>query len=210
MLTKRRLAFDAIHLEQNVMKENVGSQDQVLAAFGGFNLINFGDRCNVEVKPVILNIRRLKLFQKHLMLFFTGFSRIASNIAAEQVKNTLLKGKELKAIYDMVPQALDILNSKEDIAAFGKLLDEGWRIKRGLTNRISNSYIDEIYENALSAGALGGKLLGAGGGGFMLIFARPEAQEKIRQRLKRLLWVPFNFENLGSQVIFYSPNDLYR
>lgn len=205
MATKRQLALDSIRLEQQVMKENVGSQDQVLAAFGGFNLINFGGPNHIEVNPVTLKPQRLKLFQNHLMLFFTGFSRIASKVAVEQIKKTPHKKEELKALQQMVDEALKILKSNEDLSEFGKLMHEGWQIKKSLSNKISTPMVDGIYSTARRAGALGGKLLGAGGGGFMIIFARPETQQKIRERLKKLLYVPFQFENLGTQIIFYSP-----
>jgi D-glycero-alpha-D-manno-heptose-7-phosphate kinase len=207
MPTKRKLALDAIHLEQEVMKENVGSQDQALAAFGGFNLIEFGSTDHIQVRPITINQKRLRLFQDHLMLFFTGFSRTASDIAAEQVRATPHKKKELRLILEMVDKALEILNSNSNLSSFGKLLHESWKIKRGLSSRISNPLIDNIYSVAMRAGALGGKLLGAGGGGFMLIFAKPEAQTKIKEKLRKLLYVPFRFESLGSQIIFYSPGD---
>lgn len=207
MPTKRRLALDAVYLEQEIMKESVGSQDQVLAAFGGFNLIEFGGKDHIHVRPITISPQRLEFFQDHLMLFFTGFSRTASEIAAEQIKRIPDNKKELRTMLQMANSALEILNSNSNLVEFGKLLDESWKIKRSLSNKISTSLIDDIYSNSMRAGALGGKLLGAGGGGFMLIFAKPEVQVKIRQRLKKLLWVPFRFENLGSQIIFYSPGD---
>jgi D-glycero-alpha-D-manno-heptose-7-phosphate kinase len=208
MPTKRQLALEAIHLEQNVMKENVGSQDQVLAAFGGFNLIEFGGPDQVRVQPVTLSAERLRDFQDRMILFFTGFSRTASEIAAEQVRNTPNKKEELKSLHQMVGRALEILNSKRDLSEFGKLLHESWLIKRGLSDKITTPRIDEIYTAARDTGALGGKLLGAGGGGFMLIFAPPESHARIKERLKKLLCVPFRFEGLGSQIIFYSHYDL--
>ena len=207
MPTKRQLALDAIHLEQEIMKENVGSQDQALAAFGSFNLIEFGGKDHIKVSPITINSQRLENFQDHLMLFFTGFSRIASEIAAEQVRETPYKKKELKAMLEMVNAALEILNSNSDLSKFGKLLHESWQIKRGLSDKISTPLINEIYSTAMRVGALGGKLLGAGGGGFMLIFAKPEVQPKIKEKFKNLLYVPFRFETLGSQIIFYSPSD---
>jgi len=205
MPTKKQLALDAIHLEQKVMKENVGSQDQALAAFGGLNLIEFGGNKHLQVQPITISSERLALFQSHLMLFFTGFSRIASKIAKEQIKKTPYKNKELKRIFEIVDDALQILNSHRDLSDFGRLLDESWQIKRNLSGKITTPIIDEIYSDAKRAGALGGKLLGAGGGGFILFFAKPDAHAKIREKLKRLLYVPFKFENLGSQIIFYSP-----
>ncbi|MFH0732102.1 MAG: kinase [Candidatus Omnitrophota bacterium] len=208
MPTKRQLALDAFHLEQHVLKENVGSQDQVLAAFGGFNLIEFGGPQHFHVRPVTVSPHRLVLLQKHLMLFFTGFTRKASEIAAEQIKNMPRKKKELKAMLQLLERALKVLNSDTDIAKFGKILHENWQIKRRLSAKISTPAIDEIYSTALRAGALGGKLLGAGGGGFMLLFAEPDAQPKIRKKLKDILYVPFRFENLGTQIIFNTPYEL--
>lgn len=207
MPTKRQLALDAIYLEQEAMKENVGSQDQVLAAFGGFNLIEFGGSDHIKVRPVTINPEKLEFFQDHLMLFFTGFSRTASEIAAEQIRKTPHKRKELKVMFEMVNSALKILNSNSSLLEFGRLLHENWRVKRSLSGKISTPLIDEIYSTAMRAGALGGKLLGAGGGGFMLIFAKPQVQPKIKEKLKKLLYVPFRLENLGSQIIFYSPGD---
>ena len=204
MPTKRKLALDAIYLEQEKMKEHVGSQDQAQAAFGGFNLIEFGGEDHINVKPVTISTDRLNFFQSHLMLFFTGLSRTASDIAEEQIKQTPNKKVELKAMHDMVSSALDVLNSKKDLDEFGKLLNENWKIKSSLSSKVSTPYIDNIYSSALSEGALGGKLLGAGGGGFMLIFAKPEIQPRIKDKLKGLLHVPFRFESLGSQIIFYS------
>ncbi len=205
MPTKEQLAREAIHIEQNLIKENVGCQDQTLAAYGGFNFIEFGGPNHLQVRLVTVGSERLKELQSHLMMFFTGFSRTASEIAAHQIKNTPNKVKELNEIYGLTTQALAVLKSG-NILDFGKLLDESWQLKRSLSEKISTPHIDEIYNAAKDAGALGGKLLGAGGGGFVLIFAAPELQPQIRQRLKNLLEIPFKFETLGSQIIFYQPN----
>ncbi|MFA5276316.1 MAG: kinase [Candidatus Omnitrophota bacterium] len=210
MVTKRQLAQEAIDLEQNIIKENVGSQDQVAVAFGGLNKIEFKSNNGFDVYPITINKERIDLFHKHLMLFFTGFSRNASDIASEQIKKTPLKKAELQALKEMVDRGVNILNSdSEDIRNFGKLLDEAWAIKRSLTEKISTNEIDNIYEVARKAGAVGGKLLGAGGGGFMLLLAEPELQPKIKEKLKNLVYVPFAFENLGTQVIMYSTQDFY-
>lgn len=206
MVTKRQLALDAIHVEQERIKENVGSQDQTAAAFGGFNKIEFGAPHKVNVLPIVLKKERMDEFQDHLMMFFTGFSRTASEVVAEQIKNTPKKFAELKVMHAMVDEAIDILNSDRNIDEFGKLLNETWNLKRGLTSQITNSAIDEIYEAGRSAGAIGGKLLGAGNGGFMLFFVKPENQQKVKDKLKNLLYVPFKFENSGSQVIYYAPH----
>ncbi|MCD6578904.1 kinase [bacterium] len=206
MVTKRQLALDAIHIEQNIIKENVGSQDQITAAFGGFNKIEFGSGQSIQVKPITFNAEKIQLLQEHLMLFFTGFARTASEIAGEQIKKTPEKKNELNKMLEMVGEAINILNGNgSDITDFGRLMHETWMIKRSLTNKITTPHIDKIYETALEAGALGGKLLGAGGGGFILFFVEPEFQPKVKEKLKKLLYVPFKFENLGSQIIYYAP-----
>ena len=205
MVTKRKLALDAIYVEQERLKENVGSQDQVAAAFGGFNKIEFGGPQEISVHPIILNSEKLNLFQDHLMFFFTGLSRNASDVAAEQIKNTHKKTAELEAMLKMTEEALKILNKNDSLDDFGKLLDENWKFKKSLSSQISTDYIDDIYNAGMEAGALGGKLLGAGGGGFILFFVRPEQQERVREKLKKLLYVPVRFENLGSQIIYYAP-----
>lgn len=210
MITKKQLALDAINVEQNLIKENVGSQDQVAAAFGGFNKISFARNREISVQPITIGQEKLELLQEHLMLFFTGFSRVASDIAGEQIKKTPSKKKELGTMHKMVDEAINILNgSPERLPDFGKLLDETWKIKRSLTNLISNNQIDNIYETGLRAGALGGKLCGAGGGGFILFFASPEVQPRIKEKLKSLLYVPFRFETKGSQVIFNVSQDFF-
>lgn len=210
MATKRRLALDAIYVEQDLIKENVGSQDQTAAAFGGFNRIDFGGTEEINVRPVILSPEKLKLLQDHFMLFFTGFSRDASEVAGEQIKQTPSKYNELLTMKAMVDEAINILCSNPcRIEDFGKLLDESWKIKRSLTNLISTNKIDAIYETALRAGAIGGKLCGAGGGGFLLLFVPPENQSRIKEALKHILYVPFSFENLGSQIIFHSVQDFF-
>jgi len=208
MATKRQLAEEAIHIEQNMIKENVGSQDQITSAFGGFNKIEFNGNEKFKVTPVTINNEKLNLLQDHMMLYFTGFSRTASKIAGEQIKNTPKRKKELKRMYEIVDEALDILNgSISDLTDFGKLLHENWMIKRKLTSKITNSAIDKIYKKAMNEGALGGKILGAGGGGFILFFVEPKKQKRVMEKLKDLLYVPFRFENLGSQIIYYTRSD---
>src|SRR3989344_785068 len=205
---KRQLALDAIHIEQNLIKENVGSQDQTAAAFGGFNKIDFGGVQEISIQPITINSSRLESFQNHLMLFFTGLSRDASKIAKEQVRNIRDKSKELKAMHGMVNEGTAILtNGKTDLAEFGKLMNQSWRVKKSLSSKITNPYLDNLYEAGIKAGALGGKLLGAGGGGFILFFAKPEAQDKIKNKLKNLLHVPFQFDHLGSQIIYYAQDN---
>ncbi|TKJ32985.1 MAG: kinase [Planctomycetes bacterium B3_Pla] len=210
MVGKRRLASNAIYVEQDIVGESVGSQDQVAAAFGGLNRIEFNGKENFFVQPVTLNRRRIMELQNHLMFFFTGFSRTASEIASEQIQNTAAKSTELRTLRDMVDEAVNILNnSGENIEGFGKLLDESWKLKRSLSKRVSTSTIDEMYEIALKAGAVGGKLCGAGGGGFMLLFVPPRKQRQVKKALHKLLHVPFHFETLGSQIVVYAHQDSY-
>ncbi len=205
MTTKERLAKEAIHVEQDLCQENVGCQDQTLAAYGGFNFIEFGGSGHLNVRRVTIPQKLLCHLEGHLMLFFTGFSRTASEIAAHQIKNIPNKKKELQKMYEMAVHAVELLNGS-DTDRFGKLLHDSWMLKRSLSEKVTTPVIDEIYEAARSAGAFGGKLLGAGGGGFLLVFARPEHQKKVREKLKKFLEIPFRFESLGSQIIFYEPN----
>jgi D-glycero-alpha-D-manno-heptose-7-phosphate kinase len=210
MRDKNALAADAIHVEQNLIGEAVGSQDQVSAAFGGFNRINFNRDDSFEVRRILTAPARLAELEQNLALYFTGFSRIASEIAQEQLKVTPQKTKELQTMLQMVDEAEQILTSpSRSLDEFGRLLNEGWKLKRSLTQKISNSHIDEIYQAGLEAGALGGKLLGAGGGGFMLLYVPPERRQALRARLKNLLCVPFTFSSRGSQVIVYEPEFEY-
>jgi D-glycero-alpha-D-manno-heptose-7-phosphate kinase len=209
MIGKRQLASNAIYVEQDVVGESVGSQDQVAAAFGGLNRIEFNGKENFLVQPVTVNRRRITELQNHLLLFFTGFSRTASEIATEQIRNTADKRTELGNMRGMVDEAVEILNNGADIENFGKLMDESWKLKRSLSSQVSTDMIDTMYETALEAGAIGGKLCGAGGGGFMLLFAPPRKQRHVKRALNNLLHVPFNFETLGSQIIVYAHQDSY-
>lgn len=210
MRNKHALALDAIHVEQDVLKEAVGSQDQISAAFGGFNRINFNVDGSFEVKQVITQGTRLAALQQHCALFFTGFSRTASEIAKEQIRVTPHRKRELELMRQMVDEAEAIVTSpNRSIEEFGSLMHESWQIKRTLTQNITNTSLDEIYEAGRSAGALGGKLLGAGGGGFMLFFVPPERRKELRQRLKNLLCVPFSFYTRGSHVLVHEPDEIY-
>ncbi len=208
-ITKEDLATKAIYIEQKIIKENVGSQDQVSAAFGGFNRIEFYRNDTFQVSPIILSKRRFDELQGSLMLYFTGFSRIASEIAKSTIDNLTNRVTELKRMGEMVDEAIRILQSPETpIDEFGKLLDQSWRYKRGLSSKVSTPEIDRIYDEALKAGATGGKIIGAGGGGFLLLFVRPELQDKVRSQLRRLIHVPFQFENSGSRVVLYQPGGM--
>jgi D-glycero-alpha-D-manno-heptose-7-phosphate kinase len=205
MPSKEKLAKEAIHIERDILKENVGAQDQVATAYGGFNKITFIGNDEIRVEPITLTKERIKELENHLMLYFTGFSRFASDIAKIQIVNTPQKRRELTLMYQMVSEAVNILNENKNILEFGKLLNETWELKRSLSDRISTPEIDKIYERALRAGAIGGKILGAGGGGFMLLFVPPEKQPNIKEKFKDLLEVDFNFEKDGSQIIYYNP-----
>jgi D-glycero-alpha-D-manno-heptose-7-phosphate kinase len=210
MRDKRTLAAEAIHVEQDLLKEAVGAQDQVSAAYGGFNRINFDRDGSIDVRRILATPSRIEGLEQHLALYFTGFSRIASEVAQEQLRMTPHKQKELAAMYELVSEAENIvINENRPLNEFGYLLHESWKIKRSLTQKISSPEIDEIYEAGLNAGALGGKLLGAGGGGFMLFFVPPEKRAALRQRLKHLLCVPFSFSTKGSDVVVYEPEEAY-
>jgi D-glycero-alpha-D-manno-heptose-7-phosphate kinase len=208
-VSSEELARKAIHIEQNLIRENVGSQDQISAAFGGFNRIEFLRDGSFRVDPVILGQERLEEFQSHLMLFFTGFSRIASEIAKSKIDNMKARAAELHLMKEMAYEAIATLQSNAPIEEIGRMLDQNWKYKRSLSDKVSTSEIDQIYETAKKSGAIGGKLLGAGGGGFMVFFVKPELQEKVRGALSHLIHVPFRFENSGSRVVLYQPNGLH-
>lgn len=203
---KRRLAEEAIYLERELCGEAGGIQDQIAAAYGGLNRIDFnGD--GFSVKPVIISKERKQQLDQNLMLFFTGFSRYSSDIAKTQKKETKRNEGKLLEMLRLVDEAERILTSKTSLGEFGRLMDYTWELKRGLTDKISNEGIDRIYAMAKDAGALGGKLLGAGNGGFMVFYVEPERQEAVREALGDYLYVPFSFENVGSNVLYYSPED---
>ena len=208
-VSKKKLAQDAVYVEQKLIKENVGAQDQTIAAFGGFNRIEFGAKELIKVQPLLVDNGRLDLLQYHLMLFFTGFARNASDVAKVQIKATSRKTNELEKMLKLVDEAEKIIKSKSvPLDDFGKLLNETWKLKRSLTSKISNGKIDDIYKTAIDAGAIGGKLLGAGGGGFMVFFVKPKDQKRVKEKLHKLLYVPFKFEKGGSQIIYKMPNDI--
>ncbi len=203
MFDKEAMAKEALHVEHNLIKENVGCQDQVMAAFGGFNLVTFNTNGSFTVQPVTLRQERMNDLRSHMMLFYTGMKRVASEVAAEQIKNTPNRRAELMAMHQMVGEGLKILTGTGPIADFGKLLDESWQLKRKLSSKISNGEIDDIYAAGMNAGAVGGKLLGAGGGGFVLLMVPPERQPNVLEKLSKYIHVKFAFENLGSNIIFF-------
>jgi D-glycero-alpha-D-manno-heptose-7-phosphate kinase len=208
MVTKKRLAMDAIHVEQNLIGEAVGSQDQVAAAFGGFNHIEFTPDDGIHVQPLAVSQQNLTYLQSCLLFVFTGYPRYASEIAKEQINETPNSFRTLERMREMVAEATELLNGRPDcLDDFGRLLHDSWLLKRSLTKKITNFSIDQIYERAISAGAIGGKLCGAGGGGFLLLFAPPDIVPLVRRALGELVVVPFRFESLGSDIVLYSPND---
>lgn len=209
MPSKQQLAVESIYIEQERLKETVGSQDQVLAAYGGFNHVTFPTEGDISVKPMTLPVERIEELDDHLMLFFTGINRTASSIAESYVPDIETRVRQLQPMIDMVTEGISILCSEQDIVGFGELIHEAWQAKREMSSSVSNGRVDEIYDAARSAGVIGGKLLGAGGGGFMLMFARPSEQQKIRERLNQLIHVPFRLESSGSQIIFFDPEEDY-
>lgn len=203
---KKKLAEDAIYLERVLCKESGGVQDQIAAAYGGLNRIDFYDG-GFSVNPIIISSERKKTLNDNLMLFFTGFSRFSSNISQAHEKGIKDKISELKEMYKLVDEAQNLLVSKSDINEFGRLLDYSWKIKRGFTDSVSTDSIDEMYKKAISAGALGGKLLGAGGGGFILFYVEKDKQSVVRKALSDYLYIPFEFENDGTKIIYYQAED---
>lgn len=203
-IDKRRLADDAIYLERILCGESGGIQDQIAASYGGFNKISFSEG-GYEVQPIIISTDRKRQLNDNLLLFFTGFSRFSSDIQASTQEALKDKQAQLLEIRNLVPEAEKILTSKCSLDEFGRLLDYTWRLKRGITNKISTDSIDALYSIALQAGATGGKLLGAGGGGFLLFYVEKEKQAAVKKALGNLLHVPFGFENGGTKVIHYTP-----
>ncbi len=203
LVSKRALAEQAIYVEQTVLKENVGVQDQIQSAFGGLNRIDIRQDSSFEVTPLVVQADRLASLQSHLLLLYTGLSRHASEIAAEQVATMDQKTSELKAMRAMVDEGERILAGRGSLRDFGRLLHDSWELKRSLSSKIAPTSVNEIYDAARKAGADGGKLLGAGGGGFMLIFVEPERRAAVLRALDRLLPVPFQFERGGTQLVLY-------
>ena len=201
---KRKLADDAIYLERVLCKESGGIQDQIAASFGGFNKISF-NADGYTVSPVIISPERKLRLNDNLMLFFTGFSRFSSDIQVEAEKSLKSKEAQLLEMLQLVDEAEQVLTSKTDLTEFGKLLDYTWKLKRGITSKVSTDSIDAIYDKAIKAGATGGKLLGAGGGGFLLFYVEADKQKNVHEALEDLLYVPFVFETAGTQVIHYTP-----
>jgi len=206
MVSKYELAMQAIEIEQNIIGEKVGSQDQIMAAVGGFNHVLFNIDGSIQVKPVVFSEEKKNLLNDHLLMFFSGISRNSQDITKQKLVNIIKKPTDVSALGEMVEEALSILGSQNNnILDFGYLLNEAWKLKRALSSNISNDTIDLIYKTALANGAIGGKLMGAGGGGFICFFAPPERHKGIRNALANYIHVPFKFEKAGSTICVYEP-----
>jgi D-glycero-alpha-D-manno-heptose-7-phosphate kinase len=210
MISKRELAETAIYVERELLHENVGVQDQIQTAFGGFNKILIAPDGGFTIEPLVVPRARLASFHEHLMLFFTGVSRNASEIAGEQIASIGKKQTELHAMRSLVDEGERVLTGNGDLADFGRLLHESWQLKRGLSAKIAPAFVDDVYVAARGAGALGGKLLGAGGGGFMLFWVPPDRRQRVLAELADLVHVPFAFETGGAQLIYYDAPDIAR
>lgn len=205
MMSKRQLAEEAIHVERDVLQEHGGWQDQVAAAYGGFNRIDFKDN-QFNVSPIIIHPDRKAMLDNCLMLFYTGVTRFSSEVQKDTFAKPEDKKAQLKEMLSLVDEAQAILENKNaDLNDFGRMLDHTWKLKRGTGSKVSNGSIDELYERGIKAGALGGKLLGAGGGGFLLFYVEQEKQQNVIKALDDLMHVPFHFENEGTSIVHYNP-----
>ena len=205
---KKKLADEAIYLERVLCNESGGWQDQIAASFGGFNRINFNSD-GYEVLPVIISPERKRMLNDNLLMFFTGFTRFSSDVQkANKASSSEDKSVRLKKMYSLVDEAEAILTDKNrNLDEFGHLLDTTWKLKKGTGGAVSTGSIDELYERGMKAGALGGKLLGAGGGGFLVFYVQPEKHEAVKEAMKDLMYIPFKFEDGGTRVIHYSPEE---
>jgi D-glycero-alpha-D-manno-heptose-7-phosphate kinase len=208
--TKHQLAREALHIEQDVLGETVGSQDQVLAAHGGLRHVRFQPDGEIEVGPLVLPPGRLAELRSHLLLVYTGIARTAADVARSYVVGIETRRRQLRIMKELVDEALSVLTGGLNLLPFGELLHEAWLAKRSLSPLVSNPEVDGLYDRALAAGALGGKLTGAGGGGFLLLFAPPDRHADVLAALDGRIHVPFEFESAGSQIIFYEPGVDYR
>lgn len=204
---KRKLADEAIYLERILCKEAGGWQDQIAASFGGFNRINF-NADGYEVFPVIISPDRKKQLNHNLMMFFTGFTRFSSDVQKANASDRADKTAQLKEMFTLVGEAEKVLTDKNcDLDEFGRLLDYTWKLKCQTGAAVSTDTINELYSKGRAAGALGGKLLGAGGGGFLVFYVQPEYQDSVKAAMRDLLYIPFKFEDAGTRVIHYTPED---
>ena len=205
--SKKKLADEAIYLERVLCDEAGGWQDQIAASFGGFNRIDF-NADGYSVHPIIISPERKKRLNDNLMMFFTGFTRFSSDIQKANHLDDESKTKQLKQMLTLVDEAESILTDQsKDLDDFGRLLDATWKLKRQTGKSVSTNNIDNLYDKGITAGALGGKLLGAGGGGFLVFYVQPEKQMLVKEAMKDLLYIPFKFEDGGTQVIYYGPED---
>ncbi|MDB4805258.1 kinase [bacterium] len=202
---KYDLFKEAIHIEQNLMKENVGSQDQVAAAVGGLNVIEFEKNEEIKINPIPVNHNRRKQLNNQLQLYFTGFQRNATDIVSSYVSDLNLKSRALRLLKELVNEGVEILTGSAPISDFGRLMHESWLIKKTIGKSVSNNNIDTLYHKAIEAGATGGKLLGAGGGGFMLLSVEEDKQLQVREALEDLILVPFQLEAEGAKIIYHLP-----
>ena len=207
MITKEHLTKAAIYIEQELIKENVGSQDQTSAAYGGLNIIEFVPNGEIVVAPIIIKPERLRELENNLVLIFTGFSRIAAEVAEDKIQNIPNNNDSLSQMEALVDKAYKIIISpNKSLSEFGELLNETWHLKKKLSNKVTMPEVDELYETAIKSGAIGGKLCGAGRGGFMVFYVEQKNQSKLIGALKRYLHIPFNFDFDGSKIIFYKPD----
>ena len=203
---KKKLADDAIYLERVLCAEEGGWQDQIAASFGGLNRIEFNKDGSYDVRPIIIHPDRKTLLNDNLLMFFTGFTRFSSDMQKANKAGYEEKIKQLQQMYELVDEAEKVLEDKHrDLDDFGVLLDTTWRLKRQTGGAITTDSIDGLYERGMKAGALGGKLLGAGGGGFLVFYVQPQKKAAVMEAMKDLLYVPFRFEDGGTRVIHYSP-----
>ncbi|MSS59524.1 kinase [Erysipelotrichaceae bacterium Oil+RF-744-GAM-WT-6] len=203
---KKKLADEAIHLERDLCAEAGGWQDQIAASFGGFNCINFNKDGTYDVLPVIISPERKKQLDDNLLMFFTGFTRFSSDVQKSNEKGYHDKTRQLLEMLELVDEAEDVLVNKSRVLDdFGRLLDHTWKLKRQTGGAITTDSIDALYQRGIDAGALGGKLLGAGGGGFLVFYVTPDKQQAVKEAMKELLYVPFHFEDGGTRVIYYNP-----
>jgi len=207
MSSKMDLAKEAIRIEQHVIKENVGSQDQIWAAYGGFNRIDFNRDGSFNVRPIVMTSDKREQLRSSFVFCFTGLSRFSSDITKSTLDNMGSRSRHLFAMRSMVDEATNLLEKPQlSIQALGELLHESWSLKRELSDSVSNSEIDEIYQAAQDAGAIGGKILGAGGGGFMLFIVEPAKKKAVEKVLSKLVQVECDFDTAGSQVVVYEPD----
>ena len=203
--SKYDLFKEAIHIEHNLMKENVGSQDQVAAAVGGLNVIEFDKNTEIRVNPIPINYDRRVTLNNQLQLYFTGFQRNATDVVSSYVTDLNSKSRQLRLLKELVNEGVEILAGNAPISDFGRLMHESWLIKKTIGNTISNNKIESIYQNPIEAGATGGKLLGAGGGGLMLLSVDEDKKLQVREALKDLILVPFQFDTEGAKIIYHLP-----